>query len=144
MSWVKSVCYTARTFGAEEALQVGLVSEIADTKAAAVEKALSMAKTIAEKSPIAVQGTKNIMDYSRDHKIDEGLTYTAGKYLNFDGPDLVLTVFASMECCTDAVGRFLQGRTFWAEETETDIREAVVHEVEPVLYFVLSPNSVEN
>jgi len=128
LSWVKSVCYTARTFGAEEALHVGFVSEVAETKAAGVQKALSMAKLIGEKSPIAVQGTKNIIDYSRDHKIDEGLTYTAGKYLNIDRSDMMLTVFDSMECCTSAVGRLLQGCTFWAEEAETDIREAVVYE----------------
>ena len=79
LSWVKDIAYTARTFGADEALHVGLVSEVADTKANAIEKALTKAKTMAEKSPIAVQGTKNIIDYSRDHKIDEGLLYTAGK-----------------------------------------------------------------
>lgn len=35
----------------------------------------TMARTIAEKSPVAVQGTKLNMNYSRDHTIAEGLEF---------------------------------------------------------------------
>jgi delta(3,5)-delta(2,4)-dienoyl-CoA isomerase len=54
------------------------VTEVADNKQAAVDSALKKASMIAEKSPIAVQGTKNIIDFSRNHSIDDGLVYTAG------------------------------------------------------------------
>ena len=37
--------------------------------------ALNMAKTIASKSPVAVQGSKVILNYSRDHSVDKGLEY---------------------------------------------------------------------
>ena len=37
--------------------------------------AVDMAKTIANKSPVAVQGSKVILNYSRDHSVDEGLEY---------------------------------------------------------------------
>ena len=37
--------------------------------------ALSMAKTIASKSPVAVQGTKMNLNFARDHTVDEGLEY---------------------------------------------------------------------
>ena len=37
--------------------------------------AVDMAKTIASKSPVAVQGSKVILNYSRDHSVDEGLEY---------------------------------------------------------------------
>jgi delta(3,5)-delta(2,4)-dienoyl-CoA isomerase len=80
ISWVKDVSLTARTFGAEEGLRVGFVTEIAETKQAAIDLALRKASIIAEKSPIAVQGTKNIIDFSRNHSIDDGLVYTAGMY----------------------------------------------------------------
>src|ERR1700712_2740968 len=66
-SWVKDVCMTARLFGAQEALRVGFVSEVANNKEAAIEKSLGVAKVIASKSPIAVQGTKDILNYSNDH-----------------------------------------------------------------------------
>jgi len=81
ITWAKEVCYTARTFGADEALRVGFVSQVESTKSEALAKALYMAETIAMKSPIAVQGTKRIIDYSRDHTINEGLEYTAGRSL---------------------------------------------------------------
>jgi len=78
-TWAKEVCYTARTFGADEALNVGFVSNVESTKAKAFAQALRMAENIASKSPIAVQGTKRIIEYSRDHTINEGLEYTAGR-----------------------------------------------------------------
>ncbi|KEI38373.1 uncharacterized protein L969DRAFT_33861, partial [Mixia osmundae IAM 14324] len=39
--------------------------------------ALRPAKTNAGKSPIAVQGGKHLLDYSRDHSVQDGLAYTA-------------------------------------------------------------------
>ena len=36
-----------------------------------------MAETIAQKSPVAVLGTKSILNWSRDHGVDDGLQYTA-------------------------------------------------------------------
>ena len=40
-----------------------------------VEEALNVATNIAEKSPIAVQGTKMNLVYARDHSVPEGLEY---------------------------------------------------------------------
>jgi delta(3,5)-delta(2,4)-dienoyl-CoA isomerase len=77
MSWVKDVCLTARIFGSEEALRVGLVSGVYKDKEEAVEKGLGIAKLIASKSPVATMGTKEILNYSRDRTVEEGLRYTA-------------------------------------------------------------------
>ncbi|GAM85657.1 hypothetical protein ANO11243_036640 [Dothideomycetidae sp. 11243] len=77
MSWIKEVALTAREFGAEEALRVGLVSGIADGKHAVVKKATEMAALIASKSPVAVQGTKELINYSRGRTVEESLNYTA-------------------------------------------------------------------
>ncbi|KAK3210093.1 hypothetical protein GRF29_44g1670613 [Pseudopithomyces chartarum] len=62
-SWVKDVCLSARVFDAEEANKVGL--------------GLKLASLIAMKSPVAVQGTKEVLNYSRDRSVEEGLRYTA-------------------------------------------------------------------
>ncbi|KAK5079571.1 hypothetical protein LTR16_008623, partial [Cryomyces antarcticus] len=70
-SWVKDVCMTARIFGADEALRVGLVSEVLESKARAVERAVEIASLIGAKSPVAVQGTKEVLNYSRDHSVNE-------------------------------------------------------------------------
>ena len=75
--WVKEVALSARIFGAEEALRVGFVNAVYDNKARTVEEAFKLASLIASKSPVAVQGTKEILNYSRDHTVSEGLRYTA-------------------------------------------------------------------
>ena len=63
MSWVKDVSLTARDFLSDEALRVGFVSQVYDTKATALEHAHAMATVIATKSPIAVQGTKEMINF---------------------------------------------------------------------------------
>ncbi len=71
LSWVKDVCLSARTFGAAEALSVGFVSQVHDTKATAVEAASRLAALISSKSPVAVQGTKELLNHARDHPVAE-------------------------------------------------------------------------
>lgn len=78
-AWVKDVCLTARTFGAEEALRVGFVNGISTDKAAAMQEALRIANVIATKSPVAVQATKHFLDWSRDHDINTGETILFSK-----------------------------------------------------------------
>ncbi|KAI9823161.1 MAG: hypothetical protein M1832_002604 [Thelocarpon impressellum] len=76
-SWVKDVALSARVWGADEALRVGFVSAVLPGKEAAVAEALRMARVVAGKSPVAVQGSKEILNYSRDHPVADGLRYTA-------------------------------------------------------------------
>ncbi|KAK0616105.1 ClpP/crotonase-like domain-containing protein [Bombardia bombarda] len=77
ISWVKDVCLSARDFSAAEALSVGFVSQVHDTKAAALDAAFKMAGLLASKSPVAVQGTKELLNHARDHTVDQSLRYTA-------------------------------------------------------------------
>jgi delta(3,5)-delta(2,4)-dienoyl-CoA isomerase len=77
LSWVKDIALSARIFGSDEALQHGLVSSVYKDKAEAVAQATKLATLIASKSPVAVLGTKEIINYSRDRPISEGLNYTA-------------------------------------------------------------------
>ena len=80
-SWVKDVCLSARVFGAQEAERVGFVSNTYNGKAEAVSAALAWASLIASKSPVAVQGTKNILDYSRDHTVEDGRSFCSPRVL---------------------------------------------------------------
>jgi delta(3,5)-delta(2,4)-dienoyl-CoA isomerase len=75
-SWIKEVALSARIFGAEEAFRVGFVSQVLDTKAKAIEAALKLAELVASKSPIAVQGTKELLNHARDHTVADSLRYT--------------------------------------------------------------------
>ncbi|EQB45433.1 enoyl-CoA hydratase/isomerase [Colletotrichum gloeosporioides Cg-14] len=75
-SWVKDVCLSARDFSGEEALAVGFVSQVHADKAAALDAGLKLAGFIAGKSPVAVQGTKELLNHARDHSVAESLRYT--------------------------------------------------------------------
>ncbi|KAJ5940595.1 hypothetical protein N7516_000763 [Penicillium verrucosum] len=75
--WVKEVALTAREFGADEALRVGFVNAVYDNREATIAAAFKLASLIASKSPVAVQGTKEILNFSRDHSIQDGLRYTS-------------------------------------------------------------------
>ncbi|KAI1778267.1 ClpP/crotonase [Hypoxylon cercidicola] len=76
ISWVKDVCLSARNFGADEALAAGFVSQVLETKAKAMEAAIKLATVISSKSPVAVQGTKELLNYSRDNTVENSLRYT--------------------------------------------------------------------
>ncbi|KAL6892506.1 ClpP/crotonase [Trichoderma longibrachiatum] len=75
-SWVKEVCLTARDFSAQEALAVGFVSQVHEGKGATVRAAVGLAAALAGKSPVAVQGTKELLNHARDHGVAESLRYT--------------------------------------------------------------------
>lgn len=75
--WVKDVCMSARPFFSEEASRVGFVSEVHETKDKALERAMEIAGVLAGKSPVAVQGTRRILNHARDHSVRESLNYTA-------------------------------------------------------------------
>ncbi|CED83921.1 Enoyl-CoA isomerase [Phaffia rhodozyma] len=77
-SLVRELALTGRFFKPEVALQLGLISRIIPgSQKEVLEKALELAEQIAENSPIAVLGTKHLLDHGREHSIQEGLEYTA-------------------------------------------------------------------
>ncbi|KAH8091390.1 ClpP/crotonase-like domain-containing protein [Cristinia sonorae] len=77
-SMVHEFAYTARNFSAAEAEKMGLVSKVVEgSRAEVVQAALETAKLIATKSPIAVLGTKKVLQHARDHTVAENMEYVA-------------------------------------------------------------------
>lgn len=76
-SWVKDVCLSAREFDAAEAFRVGFVSRVLPDKDELIKEGLKLAKLVASKSPVAVQGTKNILDATHGRTVEDHLYYTA-------------------------------------------------------------------
>jgi enoyl-CoA hydratase len=74
---VAELVYTGRDIGAARAEAIGLVNEVFETHEALVEHALATAREIASKSPLAVAGSKVMINYARDHTIKDGLDYIA-------------------------------------------------------------------
>ncbi|XXG49809.1 hypothetical protein AAC387_Pa02g3878 [Persea americana] len=68
---------TGRRFGGTEAKNLGLVSRVFKSKQEMEEGVSAIAQAIAEKSPLAVSGTKEVLVRSRDLSIHQGLDYVA-------------------------------------------------------------------
>lgn len=73
----RELAFTGRVFTAAEAQSMGLINQLVKTKDEVWTLAREQAQLIASKSPLAVRGTKEILNYSRDHSISDGLDYVA-------------------------------------------------------------------
>ncbi len=74
---VRELAYTGRRMSAAEAQAVGLVNRVFADRTTMLREVQGIAQTIASKSPLAVRGSKEMLLYSRDHSVAEGLTYIA-------------------------------------------------------------------
>jgi len=66
-----------RIIGDGEARSIGLVNRTFADATALLEGVMGIAREIAAKSPLAVRGTKEMIRYMRDHRVDDGLEYIA-------------------------------------------------------------------
>ncbi|KIL05653.1 enoyl-CoA hydratase [Stutzerimonas stutzeri] len=74
---MRELAYTGRTLDGAEAQAIGLVNRVYENPEALMEGVNEMARQIAEKSPLAIRGTKEMIRYMRDHRVDDGLEYIA-------------------------------------------------------------------
>ena len=72
---VKELAYTGRRLTAAEALTHGLINEIYPDHKTMLNGVLKIAAEIATKAPLAVYGSKRIINYARDHSTDDTLDY---------------------------------------------------------------------
>jgi enoyl-CoA hydratase len=85
---LRELAYTGRRLDAEAALRAGLVNAVYDTHEALLEAVTATAHEIAARSPLAVWGSKEMLNYGRDHSIADGLrhiaTWQAGMFQQAD------------------------------------------------------------
>lgn len=74
---LREMAYTGRTVLGDEAQRIGLVNSTYADQKALMEAVFTIAATIAQKSPLAVQGSKEMIRYMRDHTVADGLNYIA-------------------------------------------------------------------
>jgi enoyl-CoA hydratase len=74
---VKELAYTGRRMSADEAKTVGLVNAVYPDQESLLNGVMEIAADIASKAPLAVYGSKKIINYSRDHSTADGLDYIA-------------------------------------------------------------------
>jgi len=73
----REMALSGRFIGSDRALQCGLVNQVYADKDAMLAGARELADEIAANSPLAVQGTKAVLNYSDEHTTEEGLEYVA-------------------------------------------------------------------
>lgn len=74
---VRELAYTGRRMEANEAHHRGLVNEIFSDHTTLLEGAMNIARQIASKAPLAVSGTKRLINYGRDHSTADTLDQVA-------------------------------------------------------------------
>ncbi len=74
---MRELAYTGRTIDGLEAQRIGLVNQTYADHPALMTAMSELAAVIAAKSPVAIRGTKEMIRYMRDHRVDDGLKYIA-------------------------------------------------------------------
>jgi enoyl-CoA hydratase len=74
---VKELAYTGRRMPAVEAKTAGLVNNVYADHQSMMTGVMSIANEIAARSPLAVLGCKEMINYSRDHSMSDSLDYMA-------------------------------------------------------------------
>ncbi|OED46090.1 enoyl-CoA hydratase [Endozoicomonas sp. (ex Bugula neritina AB1)] len=74
---VREMAYTARRLSAPEALNFGLVNAVYPDKESMITQVMNIAQQIARNSPLAVSGSKEMINYTRDHSVADSLKYMA-------------------------------------------------------------------
>jgi enoyl-CoA hydratase len=96
--WFRELALTGRDFSADEALQMRLITRICENREQLYAEAQKLAVQISALPPLAVQGVKDVINYSRDNGVDAGLHYVAQKNAAaLPSEDLMEAVTAFME-----------------------------------------------
>lgn len=100
--WVREMAYTGRRLPAAKAKEIGLVNEVYPDHAAMLEAVMATAREIASKDPVAVTGSKVMINYARDHSIDDALDYIATWQAGMFAPPHMMEAFAAKSQQRDA------------------------------------------
>lgn len=94
----RELAFTGKDIDAERALRIGLVNDLYPDRDSCLAAARALAEEIAAAAPLAVQGAKEVMNYSRDKSHRDGLAYAAARScLILKSGDLMEAVTAFMQ-----------------------------------------------
>ncbi len=91
----RELAYTGDRMPAQRALEVGLVNQVFDDHQSLVDGVLDIAARIARRSPLAIWGTKEMINFTRDHTVADSLKYMAGWQSGMFQPADMLEEFAA-------------------------------------------------
>ncbi|MEX0768599.1 MAG: crotonase/enoyl-CoA hydratase family protein [Microthrixaceae bacterium] len=91
----REMAYTGDRMPAQRALECGLVNQVFEDHDSLVQGVLEIAGRIATRSPLAIWGTKEMINYTRDHSVADGLKYIAGWQSGMFQPADMMEEFAA-------------------------------------------------
>ena len=91
----RELAYTGDRMPAQRALECGLVNQVFEDHDSLVDGVLEIAGRIATRSPLAIWGTKEMINYTRDHSVADGLRYIAGWQSGMFQPSDMFEEFAA-------------------------------------------------
>jgi enoyl-CoA hydratase len=74
---VRELAYTGRRLSAARAREIGLVNEVYPSHTELLAGVMQVAREIAGRSPLAVWGSKEMLNYARDHSVADSLNHVA-------------------------------------------------------------------
>lgn len=74
---MRELTYTGRNFNGVEATTMHLINAHFPDRDALLKHVFEIAREIASKSPLSIRGCKDVMRYSLEHGIEDGLNYVA-------------------------------------------------------------------
>lgn len=96
--WFRELALTGRDWTAEESLKMGYITRLCENHQALFEETRTLAEEIANLPPLAIQGIKEVANYSRDHGIQQGLEYVAQRNAALvPNDDMIEAVVAFLE-----------------------------------------------
>ncbi|MHA1568685.1 MAG: crotonase/enoyl-CoA hydratase family protein [Alphaproteobacteria bacterium] len=99
----RELCYTARPLSADRAKEIGLVNEVYADRESMLADVMEIAAEIAAHSPLAMLGTKEMLNYTRDHTVADSLNYMATWQSGMLQSDDLPKAFAAAAEGTDAL-----------------------------------------
>lgn len=91
----RELAFTGKDIDAQRAKEIGLVNSIYVDRAATLEAAQAMAREIAANAPLTVRGVKQVLNYSADRSVADGLEYVANWNSAFLGSEDLGEAFAA-------------------------------------------------
>jgi len=94
----RELAYTGDRMPAARAQEIGLVNQVYESHDDMLNSVFEIAETIASKSPLAVWGTKESINFTRDHTVADSLNYIATWQAGmFRAPDMAESFRAMQE-----------------------------------------------
>ena len=98
--YTRQMAYTGRFFSAAEVEKMGLVLEVCSDQNSLLAAAQKLAEEIKECAPLAVQNTKEVLNYSRSVPVRDGISMAVHKNM----------LLLSSEDCMEAMVAFMEKR----------------------------------